>query len=85
MYDKGEMKSLERKTEPVLDSPMESSFPSFHVGGMQMPEIDSWATGGEYMLTVKVKMRHHSTDIDMHGKSSDARLDVLEYEPVVSS
>jgi len=74
------VKSLEMKSEPMLDSPMTSMFPSFYVNGVQMSEIDSWEVGEEYMLKVKVSMKNYNSYMDMKGTHSDGTIEVMSYE-----
>ena len=74
------MKSLERKSEPTLDSVQSSSFPCFYVSDDEMPEVSDWEIDGEYMLTVKVHVANKSQHVDLDGTDTDATLEVLSYE-----
>lgn len=74
------LKSLERKTEPMLDMPMSSSYPSFYVCDEQMPEVAEWEVEGEYTLTVKVRLKSKSQRSNMDAVHTDAELEVLAYE-----
>lgn len=74
------MKSLEMKSEPGLEMPTMSSFPSFYVCDEQMPEIADWEADGEYTLTVKFRVKTKSQTADLEGIDTDACLEVLAYE-----
>lgn len=78
------MKSLAREYPKMLECapsmPARISYPCFYVDSKQMPEIDSWEVGQEYVITVKVKMVSYSLDENMEKESqSNASLDVIEY------
>lgn len=74
------MKSLEIKSEPMLESPMVSEYPCLYVSGKQMPEIDKWEVGEEYELKVKIKMQRYNSHTDIKSTHSDATLDVIAYD-----
>ncbi len=78
------MKSLqyvpEQKTlecEPCC-VPDRVSFPSMYVDSKQIPEIDEWEVGEEYVITVKVCMKSYS--IHEGSDRSNAELSVESYE-----
>lgn len=75
------MKSLEKKSEPMMDMPMMSMFPRLCVDNEQMPEIDSWEVGKTYKLMVEVKMTSYEKEVDIKkGESSDADFDIMSYK-----
>lgn len=74
------MKSLEMQSEPMLEMPMQSSFPSFRVCDEQMSEITDWPVDGEYTLTVKVRVKTKDQESTVDGVDTDACLEVLSYE-----
>ncbi len=77
------MKPLDRKPERSLeisDIPMEPYFPTFHVDGETMPEINKWKTGEDYTITVKVRMSSFSKNETIKGTNSHACIEMLAYE-----
>lgn len=74
------MKSLEMQPEPMLDMPMQSSFPSFMVCDEQMPEVTDWPVDGEYTLTVKVRVKTKDQESTVDGVDTDSCLEILSYE-----
>lgn len=82
-----EMKSLGQMPERSLEMcsiPYGDSkgpyFPSFYVNSKQMPEIDEWKVGEEYVITVKVKMNSFTSNDDaQNGAKSSANIELLEY------
>lgn len=75
------MKSLEKKSEPMMDMPMMSMFPHLCVDNKQMSEINSWEVGKTYKLTVEVKMTSYEQEIDIKkGESSHADFDIVSYK-----
>lgn len=79
------MKTLERIPEtknlscvPCVE--MERpDFPCLYLDSKQMPEIDSWKVGEEYLITISVKMKSYSIS-DTGDKRSRAELSVESYE-----
>lgn len=77
------MKSLERKTEPSLDGPIDISFPNFYVSNEQMKEIDNWELGETYEIKVKIKMRDYHSTMTLDGEvKSGASFDMTHYDVV---
>jgi hypothetical protein len=75
------MKNIKAKSPADWMREMPSSskvFPSFHVDEREMPEIDGWEVGKEYVLNIKVKMTNKDEYSD--GRDTCARLEVLAYE-----
>ena len=75
------MKNIKGKSPADWAREMPSSskmFPSFYVDEHEMPIIDSWKVGGEYVLKIKVKMT--TKDEYSDGRDTNARLEVLAYE-----
>jgi len=57
-------------------------FPSLYVDETEIPEIDSWKVGNEYLLNIKVKMTNK--DEYANGRHTSARLEVLSYEDLTA-
>lgn len=74
------MKSLEMKSELMMDSPTRSMYPSFYVCDEQMSEIAKWEVDGEYTMTVKVRVVSKSQRATVDGTDTDSCLEVLSYE-----
>lgn len=74
------MKTLEKKSEPAMDMPMLSNFPTFYVCDEQMPEIADWEVDKEYTLRIKVKMTNQTKRVNMDGEDIDATIQMLSYE-----
>lgn len=74
------MKTLEKKSEPMMDTPMSSNFPTFYVCNEQIPEIADWEVNKEYIIRVKVKMTNKTTRINMDGEDIDATIQLLSYD-----
>mgnify|MGYP001588211761 CR=1 FL=1 len=52
-------------------------YPGVYVSEGDIPEIDSWEVGKEYVLEVKVKMT--SKDEYADGRDTNARLEIIAY------
>ena len=74
------MKSLEKKSEPMIDMPMTSSFPMFYVSGEQMPEIKEWEVGKVYELKVKVRVSSYNENVTIDSEHCSSELVVESYE-----
>ena len=58
------MKVLSKKTES-MSKPMEyDNRPSFRVTTKDLPEIETWETGKEYILEVKVKLESYKEEAE---------------------
>lgn len=69
-----ESKSLE---DIEVSSPYMSRCPSIYVDSKQMPEIDEWEVGKEYLLTVRVCMKSYS--IREESDRSNAEIEIESY------
>ncbi len=74
------MKTLEKKTEPTMDRPMSSQFPTFYIDDKQMPEIVDWENGEEYLIKAKVRIQRKTTISDLDSETVDATIEMLSYE-----
>ena len=74
------MKSLEKKSEPMLDMPTMSDFPTFYVDGEQMPEIKKWEVGKTYELKVKVRVSSYNENVTIDSEHCSSELAVEAYE-----
>lgn len=75
------MKSLAKEPEKMLYPEVAAGpyHPSFYVDSKQMPEIDKWEVGKEYVITVKVKMCSYNLNESEKNSRSSASFDMIEY------
>ena len=74
------MKTLEKKSEPMLDCPMSSTSPTFYVCDEQMPEIADWETGEEHTIKIKIRMQRKNVMSNLDSENIDATMEMLSYE-----
>lgn len=71
-------KSLDNE-EMDCGMPVGDQFPCLYVDSKQMPEIEDWEVGSEYMITVQVRMKSYSLNDRGDGRSN-AELSIESYE-----